>query len=473
MFPIALRGRDESSIPQTTVCQVRAFEAACTRRRVLKTVVSGTVGAMAASMLNPVGLLRGHPTAERASAALIDPSDYGAVGDGVNDDTRAINRAIRVAASSGGVVNLPVGTFLINSSSVRLNSYVTLRGSGYDTVLFLAGGSNSSVVVTGSAGPGSPTVGAVIENLRIDGNKANQSGARFTTGISFWAANDCVVSGVWVENTAHTAIYVAGSRNRVEACTISGVGLSGDNGESGIVFDSDGSNLPFGSVATGNAVANVLEHGIKIYPGGSGSTISGNVISNVGNRSIYVQGASECIVSGNEIEASGRTGILIGGSNAAADSCIVSGNTVRNSASHGILVWGSGNVSVSDGNRVETNAGCGIYALSSPSASVTDNTCVGNGGNGGIVFNGAPDSRITGNNCVGNRLAGICFWDEGNPSVNVVVDSNRCNDEGWGAQRYGILSTDGTTQLTVTNNVLDGNLTRGVRLVGSNSVNSN
>lgn len=56
-------------------------------------------------------------------------SDYGAAGDGVTDDTAAIQEAITAAASSGAEVFLPSGTYKISSTLTRPGG-VSIRGDG-------------------------------------------------------------------------------------------------------------------------------------------------------------------------------------------------------------------------------------------------------------------------------------------------------------------------------------------------------
>jgi hypothetical protein len=56
----------------------------------------------------------------------IDARDYGAVGDGVTDDARALEQAIAAAAASGQTLLLPAGRYLVNSTvNVPCNSLGT------------------------------------------------------------------------------------------------------------------------------------------------------------------------------------------------------------------------------------------------------------------------------------------------------------------------------------------------------------
>ena len=72
--------------------------------------------------------------------------DFGAMGDGVTDDTVAFQAAINTAyANSGGTVFVPAGYYLINDF-LSINSCVTLKGvnevqssSGAPLSSFLAG----------------------------------------------------------------------------------------------------------------------------------------------------------------------------------------------------------------------------------------------------------------------------------------------------------------------------------------------
>lgn len=62
-------------------------------------------------------------------------TDCGAVGDGVQDDTIAINSALALAEN--GILYIPKGTYLF-SGTLNIHTGTTIIGSGYDSVLQLA-----------------------------------------------------------------------------------------------------------------------------------------------------------------------------------------------------------------------------------------------------------------------------------------------------------------------------------------------
>src|SRR5438105_438835 len=96
----------------------------------------------------------------------IDVRAYGAVGDGVVDDTSPVQSAITAAASVNGVVFIPIGTYLQTGLTVSGN--VSLVGSSQNgSILKLKNSSNSTCVnVTG--------ISVSFSNFTIDCNDTNQ-----------------------------------------------------------------------------------------------------------------------------------------------------------------------------------------------------------------------------------------------------------------------------------------------------------
>ncbi|HEX2848353.1 MAG TPA: glycosyl hydrolase family 28-related protein [Chitinophagaceae bacterium] len=72
-------------------------------------------------------------TSIHAKAQLYDVTSYGAIGDGITDNTIAIQKAINECAKTGGKVYFPGGTFL--TATLILKSNVTLHVSSNATIL--------------------------------------------------------------------------------------------------------------------------------------------------------------------------------------------------------------------------------------------------------------------------------------------------------------------------------------------------
>lgn len=105
---------------------------------------------------------------------------FGAKGDGETDDSKAIQAAIDAAsAKGGGVVFLPVGTYIIGTTLI-LKSNVILQGAGpAASVLKLKAGANTDVLKVESYESGGQD-SYQIRSLSINGNKANN-----TSGTGF------------------------------------------------------------------------------------------------------------------------------------------------------------------------------------------------------------------------------------------------------------------------------------------------
>lgn len=102
----------------------------------------------------------------------VSVKDYGAVGDGVNDDTEAIQAAIDALASvQGGTVFFPVGFYLITDSLVISNG-IMLRGEGSNastSVIYADGMSTLPAITNTKYGVGVGNSQMAIRDLCIRG----------------------------------------------------------------------------------------------------------------------------------------------------------------------------------------------------------------------------------------------------------------------------------------------------------------
>lgn len=95
---------------------------------------------------------------------------FGAKGDGLTDDTRAIQNAIDELEGTGGIVFLSPGLYVI--TGIQMRTGVTLRGAGIAaSAIKLRTGSSKPQVSLANTGVHS----TVIENLTIGGNRGGQT----------------------------------------------------------------------------------------------------------------------------------------------------------------------------------------------------------------------------------------------------------------------------------------------------------
>jgi len=92
----------------------------------------------------------------------VDVRDFGAVGDGVTNDTAAIQAAID--ASSGGEVFLPSGVFLTGTLTLRNGSWLVGTGYSINSILKANGNLTGGIITAAN-----PFCG--IRRIRLDGNE--------------------------------------------------------------------------------------------------------------------------------------------------------------------------------------------------------------------------------------------------------------------------------------------------------------
>lgn len=127
------------SMPET-VTQPWTFSGAGTGLAVTNNAtVGGTLGVT--GTLSAPTLATGSTTARTLAARAADVfnvKDYGAVGDGLTDDSTAINAALTADLTTGGVVYFPAGVYLHNScitATIPAGVSVTLQGQGSDATI--------------------------------------------------------------------------------------------------------------------------------------------------------------------------------------------------------------------------------------------------------------------------------------------------------------------------------------------------
>lgn len=377
---------------------------------------------------------------------------HGATGNGTSSDFTAIHRA-RDAASTGGTVFFPDGTYLINDvlrANVTGQKWLLSPGA----TIKLANSHSNPVVVA-------ITATFTLEGGKLDGNKANQS----VTGTAMALIQTTAVDGITFRNV----IFQDGKEYGIRATT----------GSTRIVVE----GCYFTGITSTNVYLNSTNHfsavrnnqfqdtggdGVHIPSGSTDCIVMGNTFDNVGRMAVEIQGSSHrCLVANNVINGADTSmGISLSGSN----QCAAFGNIVRDAVAYGIeLVSGSGLRCV--GNEIDTVAkdgaagGFGIVANATTSAVVSGNT-VRAPASHGIVVEGASENVTVANNSVNDTPAssiGIYVGLSGTPA-NVAVSGNTTRDTG----ADGIRVTGNRISVTG-NSVLDPG-TNGLSCVGGSDI---
>jgi len=376
--------------------------------------------------------------------------DFGATGDGVTNDTAAIQAAVNSGADE---VYFPEGVYVV--ASVNITSKIRLFGSG---------------VLKKTSVTGTSMLNIDSSNIEIDGLTFN--GASVSTLIP-------------TANTADNAIYVSGTSTplqytniKIQNCTINGVagfGIRIDYASNVWILNNNISYCGYAGVTLlsvihgivdGNRISNINSsagatnwYGISITRDSTQTTanssrptncvITNNVVSNVAQwTGIDIHAAFKCVVDGNQVY------FCKNGMYAQYDS---STDTYKQPSEN--IVFSN---NIVEGNAAAVDSGLGIASLGlagMPNLNITiiGNQVINGGGYAstyGALYVDETKNCIVSNNISKNSwrsgfsIAGVCD--------NVVFESNEINGvqpDGSGAGTYyGYLIGTTMTNVVLRNN---------------------
>ena len=351
-------------------------------------------------------------------ADIINVKDFGALGNGIVDDTAAIQAAINSAF--GKTVIIPAGTYIVTQLFGINKVSITGEGSG---VSILKRKNNSS---TQSILEFSGKNDFQIIDITIDGNKANQ-----TIGANSLVVLNCYsweVIGCVFENAKSVAGYGSGIvvidgqndslifRSKIKDCFIHNndsdgifinrewfIDITGcfikNNGGGGIMV----LNYAFPPVAD---VSNylIIDSNTCIENTGSGISVTGYVEGGTPSNPIYgrlVPASREIIIVNNNCKKNTGSGIVYQGTNG-----LVSGNNCEDNSTGFVF---NANLSVFSSNTGAYNKNYGIDCIGAFHSVISNNSFVTSEGVG-INCGGGSFNIVSGNSVIlvgSNQVSGI------------------------------------------------------------------
>ncbi|GID03137.1 M10 family metallopeptidase C-terminal domain-containing protein [Pseudomonas sp. 008] len=369
---------------------------------------------------------------------IFNVQNFGAKGDGITDDTAAIQRAIDAAAAAGGgQVYVPTGTYIVSGGvepsdgCLMLKSNVYLYGDGMGaTTVKVADGSDTKITGVIRSAYGEQTHDFGVSNLTIDGNRDNTTGkidGWFNGYIPGQAGYDSNVTLDSVEIKDCSGYGFDPHEQTVNMVIKNSV--SHGNGLDGFVADFLSNSTFENNVAYDND-----RHGFNIVTSTHDFTLTNNVAYNNGGNGIVVQRGSENIpspsnitITGGEVYGNGAEGVLI----KMSSEVTVSGVDIHDNISAGVRIYGSNHVELID-NTLNSNS------LGNPVPEIIIQSYNDTLGVSGKYYNGS-DNTIQSNIITGSNLStyGVAERNEDGTDRNAIIGNTISHTSNGATLVYG------------------------------------
>jgi hypothetical protein len=416
---------------------------------------------------------------------IVSVKEFGAVGDGITNDTTFIANAVSfINAQGGGSLYFPPGTYMVDD--IALCSNILVFGHRYKTTIKL------NEFVRGNCLTINDINNVQIRDISLDGNRENNespapSADSEWNGISILNSNNITIDNIWSHSNGYHGCVMRGVSNvKIKNSKFTNNGFRPFHGS--LVHDSEFS-------------FNECSDNGKGFAGGSGNIYDGiyffNGIENVlihGNRVLSANGLC-CICVGGTVTA-------FGDEQGSKD--ITISNNICTSAIpttvHGIELVGEQLNYVNVVGNIIYDSRFAIFVVSNPSTlgstiNISDNVI--HNCSGGVIINATAQRCIISNNNIyrttsegikvvnmidsiisNNSISDVGAWTPTNSAIvlqgaslrNIITGNRVVNSIAEHYSKYGVNEEDTSDYNYIHDNFYQQMVLGGVNTIGINTV---
>ena len=272
------------------------------------------------------------------SSIVVNVKDKGAKGDGVTDDTAAIRASVDQVTGTGGTVQVPKGTYMIDAiTSIKLKSDMTLRLS-MDAILKALPNAKegySIISITNAS-----NINVIGGTLFGDRDEHSDTKGEWGMGIKLLGANNVVIEDLTTKNCWGDGFYIGAKSIHIKFCSV----IADNNRRQGMSIISVDGMVVKNSIFR-NTVGTAPQAGLDLEPN-EGDAISNVQILNskfIGNKGFgiqFFQGAKQSSINTVTIDSNEISNNLTGGiANINSSGHKITNNIIKDNLNYGVRIY--------------------------------------------------------------------------------------------------------------------------------------